>query len=693
MTQTLEHPAPDRPSDGSADAEEHPTLTYVFTGGGTGGHVYPALAIADAVRAKNPNARIVYIGARGRIEAKLVPQRGYPIHLVSASGMPTGRSLFPMLRFLLKTGMGVLHCFILLLRIRPHRIVATGGYASSPVLLAMAALRFLRLTSASCFVHEQNVVPGKVNRLAGWIADRIGVSFQESISFFPPGKAVWVGYPVRQEIGTVAREVARRQLILPNDDYVVFAFGGSQGARSINRGVIDALPALLSRPNVQVIHVVGQTKNAEYDAESDTRSRQNALEMPVEWLKRYHQYAYANEIQTMYAASDLVIGRAGAATVTEICACGLPALLVPLPYAPGDHQAMNARMVAMEGAGWVAYEELTMEAGKVISSLDGKRLSSKIIELIDHPAQRSTMAEKAKQMFDRNGLERILTEINRSSKRGQPSSNGAEPVTPNKTPETGRDAIAGLSPYRLVQRFSKGQDDAYIQLIGDAYLRYRVDGYLMSTLWQIRNEGIKLVGLLGYIERLPFVLAVLKDRTPAPLLQRVFGGDYRQVGFIRRNAVTTIQQLGIYNTEVRDVLIDLMRDRYFETRSAVARAFGTFSSRIGSDETVFNGMRKLMKDRSFEVAVEAIKALGAIGDASLLPDFRVFYTHPNWQIREAILRAMINLIQREKIFDPDLLRGEMSHLLITCNHFDPSFPIKRALSDLDSAIRQAEHTT
>ena len=690
MTQVLARSAPDRPTSASDGAEEHPALTYVFTGGGTGGHVYPALAIADAVRAKNPNTRIVYIGARGRIEAKLVPQSGYPIHLVSASGMPVGRSILPMLQFLLKTAIGSVHCFILLLRIRPHRIVATGGFASSPVLLAHAILRFLRLSSSRCFVHEQNVVPGKVNRLAGWIADRIGVSFQESISFFPPGKAVWVGYPVRQIIGTVAREEARHQLTIPDKDRVVFAFGGSQGARSVNRGVIDALPALLYKPDVHVLHVIGQTKNADYDAEADTRSRLSALEMPVEWLTRYRQYAYATEIQTLYAASDLVIGRAGAATVTEICACGLPSVLVPLPYAPGDHQAMNARTVETGGAGYVVYEELAMETDKVISFLDGNRLANSIIEIIDHPDQCLSMAAHAKLLFDRNGLERILTEIDRLSKSYQASVNGTETETRDKSQETGRKAIDPLSPYRLVQRFSKGQDQAYIRLLGDAYLRYRVDGYLKSSQWQIRNEGIKLVGLLGYVERLPFVLTVLKDRTPAPLPHRLFGGDYRQVGFIRRNAVTTIQQLGVYNTEVRHVLLNLMCDRYFETRSAVARAFGAFSDQVGTDEIVVNRIAELMMDRSFEVAVEAIKTIGVIGDGAQLPGFRQFYTHPNWQLREAILRAMIALIQRKKLPDPQLLREEMNQLLITCNHFDPSFPVKRALTDLDTAIRQAD---
>lgn len=666
--------------------EDYSAITYVFTGGGTGGHVYPGLAIADEIRARNPKAHIVYIGARGRIEEALVPRRGYPIHLIAAHSMPWGFSLVPMLKFMLWTGIGVIQSLFLLLRIRPHMVVATGGYASSPVLLALMVLRFLRLSPARCFVHEQNVVPGKANRLAGYIADRIGVSFEDSRMFFPPGKTCWVGYPVRREIGTVARGKARVHLDISATDRVIFVFGGSQGARSINRAIVDALPALLNRPEIHVIHVTGQIKSAEYDAEEDTGARLDRLALGPDALSRYHRHAYAHDIERLYAASDIVIGRAGAATVTEICACGLPSILIPLPYSPGDHQALNARTLETGGAGLVVYEEPGFEEGRMVSLIDGSRLAERVFDILDHPDRWTAMSARASTMFDRRGVDRIVDAIDQLHRGAPLSPNGTGHPGPDKT-ERREDAMQ-WSPYRLVQRFSQGLDHAFIERAGRDYLKYRVDGYLRNGAWPVRNEGVKLVGLLGYTDRLPLLMAILRDRTPAPLLQRMFGGDYRQVGFIRRNAVNSLRQLNVYTPEVRALLLDLMRDRYFEVRSATARAVKAFADRIEQDGEMVDGIRRLTADATLEVAVEAIKAIGHIGDASHIADLRAFYMHPNWLLRDAVLQATADLVRRNHVPDLGGLRDDIHRMMITCNHFEPVFPIKRTLSDLEMLIRQ-----
>lgn len=670
----------------AAVREDHSAITYVFTGGGTGGHVYPGLAIADEIRVRNPKARIVYIGARGRIEETLVPRRGYPIHLISAHSMPWGFSLIPMLNFMLRTGVGVIQSLFLLLRIRPHIVVATGGYASSPVLLALKALRFLRLSSARCFVHEQNVVPGKANRLAGYIADRIGVSFEDSLAFFPSGKACWVGYPVRREIGTVARGQARVHLDIPATARVIFVFGGSQGARSINRAIVDALPALLDRPDIYVIHITGQIRSAEYDAEEDTRARLDRLALAPDALSRYHRYAYAHDIERFYAASDVVIGRAGAATVTEICACGLPSILIPLPYSPGDHQALNARTLETGGAGLVVYEEPGLDGGRIVSIIDGSRLAVRILDILDHPDRWAAMSARASTLFDRYGVDRIVEAVDQLYRGTLPSPNGSGRPGSDRTVR--QEDATQWSPYRLVQRFSQGLDQPFIERAGRDYLKYRVDGYLRSGAWAIRNEGIKLVGLLGYTDRLPLLLAILRDRTPALWLQRMFGGDCRQVGFIRRNAVNSIRQLNVYTPEVRALLMDLMRDRYFEVRSATARTVGAFSDRIDQDNEMVHGIRRLIADPALEVAVEAIKTIGQIGDASDIAGLRAFHMHPNWLLRDAVLRAITDLVRRNQVSDLTGLRDDIHRMMITCNHFEPTFPIKRTLSDLETLIRK-----
>ncbi|MCY3772247.1 MAG: glycosyltransferase [Gemmatimonadetes bacterium] len=673
-------------------------LTYVFTGGGTAGHVYPGLAIADEVRARNPDVRIVYIGARGRMEASLVPKRGYPIHLVYARGLPSARQPLAFLRFALCTGFGVLQSLFHLSRHRPRMIVATGGYASSPVLLAHWILKSLRLSGASrCFVHEQNVVPGKVNRLAGRIADRIGVSFEASLPYFPPEKATWAGYPVRREIGAVSRDGARISRGLPSAAKVVFAFGASSGARSINRAVVAALPRLLSRPDIHVIHVTGQTRSSDYDAERDTRDRLERVDLTDEQRSRYHQSDYSHEIETLYAASDLVIGRSSAGVVTEIGICGIPSILVPLPYAPGDHQAVNARTLESRGAARVVYESLSVENGQTIGAVDGERLARLAFEILDDPDRCDAMRRRARETFDRGGLDRIVDLLDHmlADRLDLP----ADRVLSNGKP--GEPDIAGravpsdnaLSAFSLVRRFAQGRDQAFIESVGEDYLKYRVDGYLKATRWQIRNEGVKLVGLLGYRDRLPFVLALLRDKTPAPLLQRMFGGDYRQVGFIRRNAVTTIGQLGVYDAAVRATLLDLLADPYYEVRSAAARAFAALDPETGdADEEALDGLRRLLRESSFEIRSAAILALGRLGDGAVTEWLRPFYQDPNGKVRQAVIDALTDLVRRKSIIDLDGLHEELDGILVTSNHFDPDFPIRRTLNRLIGMIRHQQET-
>lgn len=670
-------------------------VTYVFTGGGTGGHVYPGLAIADEVRSRNPGVRIVYIGARGRMEASLVPKRGYPIHLVHARGLPSGRRVLALLGFAACTGFGVFQSLFHLVRHRPRMIVATGGYASSPVLLAYWILRTLRLAGACrCFVHEQNVVPGKVNRLAGRIADRIGVSFEASLRYFPAGKATWTGYPVRTEIGAVSGAEARNSLGLPSDAKVIFAFGASSGARSINRAVVDALPRLLSRQDIHVIHVIGQTRSPDYHAEADTLDRLERLDLTDEQRSRYLQSEYSHEIETLYAASDLVITRSSAGVITEIGICGIPSVLVPLPYAPGDHQAVNARTLESSGAASVVYESISMENGQTIGEVDGERLARLALEILDDPARRDAMIRQARETFDRGGLDRIADQLDQMS-----TDRASDRVLSNGRPDE-PDVAGSVSPpehvfsaFSLVRRFTADRDQTFIDSVGEDYLKYRVDGYLKSARWQIRNEGVKLVGLLGYRDRLPFILALLRDKTPAPRLQRLFGGDYRQVGFIRRNAVTTISRLGVYDTPVRATLLDLLADPYYEVRSVAARAFAALAPETGErDDEVLGGLRGLLRESSFEVRSAAILAMGKTGDGAVAEWLRPFYQDPNGKVRQAVIDALNDLVRRKMIDDLDGLCEELDGILITSNHFDPDFPIKRTLNRLIDMIRRQQES-
>ena len=251
------------------------------------------------------------------------------------------------------------------------------------------------------------------------------------------------------------------------------------------------------------------------------------------------------------------------------------------------------------------------------------------------------------------------------------------------------EADTSLSPFGLVKRFRYGRDETFIRSLGEDYLKYRVDGFLKSPRWPIRNEGVKLVGLLNYQDRVSFVLSLLQDKTPVSWMQRLFGGDYKQVGFIRRNAVTTIQQLGLYNKEIRKTLLDLLDDPYYEVRTVATRALAVLIPQDADTDTeIVTRILDLIQDRSFEVKAEAVLTLGKIGTASVIDDFRPLYLFPNWKVRTAVISALTDLVRRHLISDLEALQQDLDNILVTCVHFEPTFPIKQTLNNLTEVIRQ-----
>ena len=258
---------------------------FLFTGGGTGGHVTPALAIAEGIRNKYPDANFLYVGVKGKAEETMVPKawseemsngkasirfvrsRGYPGVNIKAIG------------FVNDLCIGIFTSLFILLRFRPEAIIATGGYVSAPVLFAAYILKKIGLIRSILFIHEQNAVLGLMNRVAVRFADKVGAAFPGTN--IPKEKKVFVGYPVRGSVvvqrdsdKSELRKKARQNLNIAQDAKVIFAFGGSQGARTINRGIVDALPLLLKDPKVIVIHGTGkQLKGNAYNGFDDVQNR------------------------------------------------------------------------------------------------------------------------------------------------------------------------------------------------------------------------------------------------------------------------------------------------------------------------------------------------------------------------------------------------------------------------------------
>lgn len=299
----------------------------IIAGGGTGGHIFPAIAIANALKQKEPDMMILFIGAKGKMEMEKVPQAGYPIEgldiagfnrssLIKNAGLPYKlvKSFFQVRR--------IVNAF------QPDAVVGVGGYSSFPV------LRYAQSKNIPTFIHESNSYAGKSNILLGKKATAIFVASDGMEKFFPAGKLLITGNPVRKAISRagVSKEDAIRFFGLDTGQTTLLVVGGSLGARSINE-VIASHITELSQLGLQLIWQTGKTGAEGYKG--------RGMPFPNVWVD-----AFIQDMDKAYAAADVVISRAGAMSVAELCVAGKPAIFVPYPHAAEDHQTVNAKYLA-----------------------------------------------------------------------------------------------------------------------------------------------------------------------------------------------------------------------------------------------------------------------------------------------------------------------------------------------------------
>ncbi len=310
----------------------------IIAGGGTGGHLFPGLALAEEFRKRDQSAEVVFVGTEHGIEAKVIPREGYPLRFVRAEGI-VGKSFIRKVKAMAKVFLSAIDSYRILKAVMPDMVIGVGGYASGAVVL------IAHMKSVPTMIHEQNSVPGMANRILGRFADHICVTYQESLSVFPSGKTFLTGNPIRAKILRGEREAARRLFSLEKDMFTVFVFGGSSGAASINRTMVDALNHLGDyRTKIQFLHQTGE-KDYKGVREAYRKSGFKGTAAP-----------FIFQMAEAYAAADMVISRAGATTLAEITALGKPALLVPYPYSAGRHQEFNAIKLREMGAAFVVFD-------------------------------------------------------------------------------------------------------------------------------------------------------------------------------------------------------------------------------------------------------------------------------------------------------------------------------------------------
>lgn len=363
-------------------------MKILFAGGGTAGHINPALAVAGYIKEKHPNAEIYYIGTANKLEAILVPEKGYDFKTINVAGFQRSlnpKSIIENLSAVKKAVSALARCKKFLKEINPDVVVGTGGYVSGPVLKTAQKMGF------KTAIHEQNAFPGVTTKMLCQAANVVMLAMPEAEKHLKLNKKpIITGNPIRSELLKITKEEARKKLGLDNRP-LVLSFGGSLGAAKINEAVVELIKWHNGSGKFYHIHATGKSG---YD------EMKNAL-ADVSLASEIDIREYISDMDICMAAADLVICRAGAITLGELQAMGKPAILIPSPYVAENHQFHNAMTLKRAGAAQILEEK----------DLDGKSLISALEKLIENKPKLEAMSNASKKNAIIDANERIYKEI------------------------------------------------------------------------------------------------------------------------------------------------------------------------------------------------------------------------------------------------------------------------------------------
>ncbi len=359
-------------------------FNILIAGGGTGGHLFPGIAIAEALMERDQNNRLLFVNTGNRFERSVLQLKGFDLETITAEGIK-GRGLWMKLKSASKLPKGIFESIRILKRFKPDLVIGMGGYSSGPVALA-AWLMGIKIA-----LHEQNLKPGITNRILFYLADRIYVSFFSTSKRLNTAKVIMTGNPVRRailEASAVPEKMDGHAVSTGRKTFTVLVLGGSQGAHSINMAVIDTLKHLNPESNYHFIH---QTGSADETMVTDSYMR---CGIPATVRAFFHDMA------DLYRKADLIICRAGATTVAEVTSIGKGVIFIPYPFAADNHQVMNAKELVDQAAAEMIQEK----------DLSGELLASRIETLASHPEQLKNMMEKSKLFGRPKAAEEIIND-------------------------------------------------------------------------------------------------------------------------------------------------------------------------------------------------------------------------------------------------------------------------------------------
>ena len=364
-------------------------MRVLVTGGGTGGHIYPALAVAQSILKKYPSGEVLYIGTDKGLENKIVPQANIPFQTIDVEGLQRKFSVRGI-KTIFKALKGTGEALKIVKKFGPQVVIGTGGYVCGPVVLAA------RMLKIPTIIHEQNALPGITNRMLARFVDKILITFPESSKHFAnKEKIIITGLPIREEIFGITKEEGYLNFNFNPKKKTLLVTGGSRGAQSINWAMIEAYPELIKRKDLQIIHITGQF------GYEDIISRLEGKGINLEKYGNIILRPYLHQMEYALAIADLYVARAGATFLAEVTAKGIPGVLVPYPYAAENHQEFNARALVDQEAAIMILDK----------DMNGTKLYTEIINMIDNPHKLKEMGKNSKKAGNTESLAKIIEVI------------------------------------------------------------------------------------------------------------------------------------------------------------------------------------------------------------------------------------------------------------------------------------------
>jgi UDP-N-acetylglucosamine--N-acetylmuramyl-(pentapeptide) pyrophosphoryl-undecaprenol N-acetylglucosamine transferase len=354
-------------------------MRLLIAAGGTGGHIYPGISIAQVLAEQG--AEVMFVGTKRGMESDVVPRAGFPIQTISARAIPRKVSL-EVPKALLTAIKGTWEAGAVIRAFKPDVVLGTGGYVSGPALLMAATMRYPTV------IHEQNAYPGITNRALARLVTQIAVGYPEAAAYFPKHKTAVTGNPVRPDIRNYPREEGYRVLHLDPCKRTLLLTGGSQGARSINQALLAATSSFHQHADLQVLHAAGKAHYGSMRAELAARGIQEDKERGELFYGNIRIVPYVYNIPAALAVADIVVGRGGALSSAEITVRGIPAILVPYPYSAEGHQIANARVLESHGAARVILDD----------QLNGETLYRNVMEILDNPTLLKRMRTASRRL-------------------------------------------------------------------------------------------------------------------------------------------------------------------------------------------------------------------------------------------------------------------------------------------------------